>query len=182
MKTNFVCCLRRVALTALVTDLLIATPTRAAVITYAGAQTDLGSGWRTPGVSKPQDIDGDNILGTDGYDLVNLPAVTPSYVSKMTILTTTYLGNGGYAQMDYPTDLSVLFTSGTMNPFPGSGQSADVFQFTLNTNAVGRTIRVGLLVDNLDIATYNGRQPDLGANEWSWCDQRPRRDHGQLFQ
>ena len=155
MKTNFVCRLRRGALTALLAALGIAAPARAAVITYAGAQTNLGSGWRSPGVSKPLDIDGDNVLGTDGYDLVNLPASTPSYVSAMAILTTTYPGNGTYAQIDDPTNLPALFTTGTMNPFPGAGANADVFQFTLNATAVGRTIRVGLLVNNLDLTAYN---------------------------
>jgi hypothetical protein len=155
MKTYLACLLRRGVLTALLTALLNATPTRAAVISYAGAQTDLGPGWRTPGVSKPLDIDGDNIIGTDGYDVVNLPPAQPNYVNTMTILTSTYPGNGSYAQMDDPTSPGNTFTTGTLNPAVGTGASADLFQFSLTGNATNRTIRVGLLVDNLDGANWN---------------------------
>ena len=106
-------------------------------------------------MSKPLDLDGDNVFGTDGYDLVNLPASPPKYVDTMAILTSTYPGNGDYILLDDPANLPALFFTGTMNPFPGVGLSADLFQFTLNSNAAGRTIRVGLLVDNLDIPAFD---------------------------
>jgi len=151
------------ALSLLVTA-LSATAGRPRVLSYAGSQTNLGSDWRTPGVSKPLDIDGDNVLGTDGYYLVNLTQVLPGYVSAAGILTSTYLGNDGYYQMDDPTNPPGLFTTGTMNPFPGPGTNADIFQFILNGNAAGRRIRVGLLVDNLDIAAYNAASLTLVRN------------------
>jgi len=43
------------------------------------AQQDLGSGWRTPSIPKPL-ILMDNILGSDGYYLVNLPAALPAVI------------------------------------------------------------------------------------------------------
>jgi predicted outer membrane repeat protein len=73
----------------------------------------------------------------------------------MTILTSTYPGNGSYAQMDDPTNLPAPFRTGTMNPAPGTGTNADLFQFSLTGNVTNRTIRVGLMVDNLDVAGYN---------------------------
>lgn len=135
MKTNLDCLLRRGALTALLGALVNATPLRAVVIPYAGAQTGLGFGWRTQSVNKTLDLDGGNILGTDGYVLVNLPPVTLGYVSAMTILTSTYPGNGYDAQLDDPNNLPALFTTGTMNPAPGTGTSADLFPFSLTGNA-----------------------------------------------
>src|SRR5712691_4517148 len=127
----------------------------ATVITYVGRQTDYGPGWRTSAVSKPLDLNGDNILGTDGYQVVNRPAVLPAYVSSMAILTTVNAGNANYASMDDPTNASTTFVTGTMNALPPAGVTTNLFLFTLNGNAVGRTIRVGLLVDNLDNYGYN---------------------------
>jgi fibronectin-binding autotransporter adhesin len=128
---------------------------RAAGINYAGVQTDLGSGWRTSSVQKPLDIDGDNVLGTDGYYMVNLPAVLPDYVSQAAILTSTSPGDPSYAFIDDPTRPGNLFETGTMNPVPGPGTSANLFSFTVNSAVAGRWIRIGLMVDNLDSASFN---------------------------
>ena len=155
MKTNLACWLQRGALTALLAAPVNATPTRAADISYAGTMNNVQSGWRYVNFGKPLDLDGDNIFGTDGYFMVNRAPVLPNYVESAAILTSTYPGNSLYYQIDDPTNDPERFITGTMNPFPGTGLSADIFQFTLNTNAVGRTIRVGLMVDNLDIAAYN---------------------------
>lgn len=130
-------------------------------VTFAGAQTNLGVGWRTSSQPKPLDLDGDNVLGSDGYSLVGRTAVLPGYVSLASILTSTYPGNTSYSLLDDPTNLASLFTTGTMNPFPGLGTNANIFQFTLNSNAVGRKIRVGLLVDNLDAASFNASSLNL---------------------
>jgi hypothetical protein len=132
-----------------------------ASILYVGADQNIGSGWRTASVSKPHDVDGNNVLGTDGYHLVNLPATLPSYVGSTAILTSTYPGNANYASIDDPTKTDSLFLTGTMNPSPESGQAVDLFKFTLNTNAMGRTIRVGLLVDNLDGAGWNAHSLEM---------------------
>ena len=83
--------------------LALLTPSlRAAFITTAGVQQDLGPGWRTATTAKTLDADSDNVFGTDGYHVVKRPAVRPAYVSATAILTGTYLGNGGYAAMDDP--------------------------------------------------------------------------------
>jgi hypothetical protein len=76
-------------------------------------------------------------------------------VSAGSILTTTYAGNASYAQIDDPTNPPNLFESGTMNPDVGLGTNVNIYSFTLNSNAVGRQIRVGLMVDNLDISAWN---------------------------
>jgi hypothetical protein len=168
-------------LSILLTLAVFVTPLSAAVIGYAGAQNDLGSGWRTTTVSKPLDLDGDNILGTDGYQVVNRPAVPPNYVSAMAILSSTYPGNGTYAQIDDPINLPALFTTGTMNPSPGTGANANLFQFTLNANAVGRSIRVGLLVDNLDIAGLNATSLTLVQTNGAGATNGPIATTSALF-
>src|SRR6185503_15344998 len=98
----------------------------------------------------------DNILGTDGYQVVNRPAVQPSYMSSMEILAGTSSAPNN-ASMDDPTNAGAMFVTGTMLSNVGFG-AANLFRFTLNGNAVGRTIRVGLLMDNLDNASFN---PDI---------------------
>src|SRR5215510_8719368 len=49
----------------------------AVLITYVGRQIDTGTNWRTAAVNKPLDLNGDNIVGTDGYQVVNRPALLP---------------------------------------------------------------------------------------------------------
>ncbi len=126
-----------------------------ATVTHSGNLTDLGSSWRNPDVSKPLDLDNNQVLGSDGYHLVNLPPVRPSYVAESTILSSTFAGNGGYSLIDDPGQPGGSFLTGAVNPRPGTGSSANLFSFTLNTSAEGRMIRVGLLVDNLDGVHWN---------------------------
>ncbi len=130
-------------------------PMPPAVITYEGTHQDLGGTWRSSGLAKTRDVDGDHVLGTDGYQLVNLPPAKPSYFSTMEPLTGSYSGNPAYAFIDDPLNPGATFMTGTQNPAPGAGRSADVFRFTLNAQAVGRLIRVGVLIDHLDNAAYN---------------------------
>lgn len=154
-------CLAVVAITLC----LLCTTANADVITHPGDQIDLGSGWRTSTVAKPLDIDGNNVLGTDGYQMVNKAAVLPSYVSSMGILSGTYGGNASYASIDdpllVPPNGGGLFVTGTMNPAPGLGNPADLYSFTFNSLASSRTVRVGLMVDNLDGAGFNADSLEL---------------------
>jgi hypothetical protein len=149
-----------------------ATP-RNASITYVGTQYDLGPGWRTSTTNKPLDIDGNNVLGTDGYNMVNLAEVLPAYVSADQILSSTFPGDGGYASIDDPDNLPNLFLTGTMNPDPGTGTNADFYSFTLNSNAFGRTIRVGLMVDNLDGSAFNSLSMEIIQTNRNLADSGP---------
>ena len=63
-------------------------PAAAANINYVGVQYDVEAstntpttGWRNPTPAKPLDIDGDNILGSDGYDVYFEKASNPSYAT-----------------------------------------------------------------------------------------------------
>lgn len=126
-----------------------------ATVTHSGNLIDLGPSWRNQDVAKPLDIDGNQVLGSDGYHLVNLPPVLPSYVSESTIVSSTYPGNAEYSLLDDPGRPDESFLTGTINPGPGAGNSSALLAFKLNASAEGRLIRVGLLVDNLDGAAWN---------------------------
>ncbi len=58
----------------------------AATVNFASVQTTQNGTWRTAGVVKAYDLDGDNVLGTDGYWLVgnNGSQSVPSYVDAFT--------------------------------------------------------------------------------------------------
>lgn len=130
-------------------------------LTPAGVHQDLGPDWRAYWIYKALDLNADNAYGSDGHQMVNLAEVRPNYVSAMQILTGTYPGNPGYAAIADPDDIFNLFLTGTMNPYPGNGVSADLFRFSVNASAAGRVIRVGLMVDNLDFASFNAASLQL---------------------
>ncbi len=124
-----------------------------------GTLADLGSGWRTATLSKGTlSLSGDNILGEAGYWVFGGNAKTqkPNFFTAVTASGSVYGGNGGYISIDNPVTTpgaspSTLVT-GTLNPFVG-GWNTD-FSFIL-TGIVPSLIRIGLMVDNLDIAGYN---------------------------
>jgi hypothetical protein len=116
-------------------------------------------GWRTSSVSK-NDIDGNNVLGTDGWFVAGVvgSVVIPAYLASLTTDPHVYPGNGGYVPIDNPNTTPgatpSLLQSGTLNPFPGTGNPNVDLSFTFGANPPG-TVRLGLMIDNLDIAGYN---------------------------
>jgi len=55
----------------------------AATITQVGVDSSTGGDWRTSGTVKPNDVDGDNIYGTDGYRIASLLGkITPATSSN----------------------------------------------------------------------------------------------------
>ena len=129
-------------------------------ISYVGTQFDLGgaggsgsaSHWRQSSTPKTYALENNNIYGTDGYNVVgaNTRVLVPSYVSGFTVTTSIYPGNSGYATIDDPNSPSSAIVSGTTNP--GSG---DVFTFTTTGSNIPGDIRLGMMIDGLDIAGYN---------------------------
>jgi hypothetical protein len=130
----------------------------AGIITYTGSDMDLGGGWRTSTLSK-FDIDNNNVLGSDGWFVAGgagstqLPAYLQSLVNPGNSI---YPGNGGYASIDDPNSTPGLtpttLVSGTMNPFVSEPHADLILTFG---GSVPTTVRLGLMVDNLDIAGYN---------------------------
>ena len=119
-----------------------------AAITYVGNQynmeeftNDTGVGWRNASTAKSFDIDGDNIIGTDGYDFAGDSTVAslPSYVASVT-------GSGGHGDLnrgliDDPTDPSGA-DIGT--GWHGSGSETIVFQ---GNSLATETLRLSVLYD-----------------------------------
>jgi len=131
-----------------------ANPAQAVTILAAGSNIDLGSGWRTSSVAK-SDIDGNNVLGTDGYRIVgtNARLLTPTYLTNTTQSGNVFGGNAGYALIDDPNTTPgggpTTIRTGTTNPFAGANTEASVFTFTAKNNAP-QTFRLAVLVDNTD--------------------------------
>lgn len=146
----------------------------AATVALAGSDLDVtaaapggGGYWRTSSAAKPNDIDGDNVLGTDGYRYVtdnpggnganDVESVAPSYAT-FNLTGTNYRGNGTYSLIDDPAGGTTR--SGTFNP-QGAGVTGEgtfvsfgTIDFTA-TAVAGETVRIGLMVDNLDYVIFN---------------------------
>lgn len=135
---------------------LAAAPAATAAVTISNgtALVDTGSNWRT----------GSAAFGTAGYYIPGAAQRTalPSFVASVVAGPEVYGGNSGYALIDDPNTTPgaapTKLRSGTFNPFPGGGQgqTATPFTFTLAANTPS-SFRVGLLVDNLDIAAFNAQ-------------------------
>lgn len=140
---------------ATVAALAIATQASAAVITYAGYQDNVDPketsvpatadsyGWRNPTPAKPLDINGDNIIGTDGYAMRGSTSL-PAYITSVTNISG---GGNNFGYMDNPAD-----PTGVDNyhvGFWGSGSSsADLFSFKIQgTDLTGKTLGVAVQYD-----------------------------------
>lgn len=126
-------------------------------LAIAGSDIDLGSGWRSGAV--PSDIDGNGVLGSDGYIFVRGPIeiVSPGYGTLSAISTQIYSGNEDYSLVDDPLTTPGL-TPTTVNGGTWNGGGTDVNRGRLTLNRdllIGETIRVGLMVDNLDFTNWN---------------------------
>ena len=149
---------RATFLLATAAALCVSSQAFAGSVTFVSSDQNLGSGWRTSTVTKGLDVDLNNVLGTSGYFLPNMASSAPAFLSSFGTPTQSYAGNGLYSKIDDPTTTpgitpSTTF-SGTFNPFPGQGVSANILLFTLGVTAPN-TIQVSLMIDNLDVATYN---------------------------
>jgi hypothetical protein len=151
----------RLSLACMVCGLLLGASTTcfASSITYVGSDVDLGSGWRTSTVLK-DDIDGNNVLGSDGWYVAGGSGsqMLPAYITSLVPNSSVYPGNGGYFSIDNPLTMPgpspSTIVSGTLNPFPGTGNATIDLSFTFGAN-VPAIVRLGLMIDNLDIAGYN---------------------------
>jgi len=125
----------------------------AATITYVGGQNNLEAhtndptvGWRNATTVKPLDGDGDNILGTDGYDLSgsSAPLLLPSYV-----LSSAVAGNHNQTRglVDDPADPTGSDIAGGWSGGSGSSGTFGTFVFQ-GTSLATETLRLGVLYDS----------------------------------
>lgn len=147
----------------------------AATVISAGSDIDVsaaapggGGFWRTTTVAKPNDIDGDNILGTDGYRYVtdnaggnganDVVSLAPSYATY-SLTNTNFRGNAGYNLIDNALAPGTT-RSGTFNPTaaPNNAEGAFISFGTISFSRdalANETVRIGLMVDNLDNVIFN---------------------------
>jgi hypothetical protein len=138
----------------------------AGTISYSNTDFDLGGGWRTSSVAKPLDINGNNVLGSDGWYVAGGSGSSsyPSYIANVSLNPSIFSGNASYASIDDPTTTPGLnptqIVSGTFNPGVGTGNPATLFSFQL-TGGIPATIQIGLMVDNLDAPVFNSEAMEL---------------------
>jgi hypothetical protein len=132
--------------------------TTAPSLTHIGTQFGLTStsNWRTVSTAKPFDLGGDDVLGSDGYYMIgnNQRTSQPKYVSSWSVPVSTFGGSPAYAYIDDPDVVppgSSIVYSGTANP---GGSDVLIFSFVLG-GAVPDTIRLTVMMDGLDDATWN---------------------------
>ena len=136
--------------------LLMSVHLSAGTVTFAAAQLDLGSGWRTNSMTKIIDLDGNNILGTDGWFLPDVRNITPTYLTGVVSNPSYYVGNSNYANIDNPiTTPGVTPTtiqSLTWNPAGSTVSTLLSFTFA---GAIPATVQVSVMVDNVDSPQFN---------------------------
>jgi hypothetical protein len=134
----------------------------AATIMHAGGQSnfeahtnDATVGWRNATTLKPLDGDGDNILGTDGYDLSgsSAPLALPSYV-----LSSVVSGNHNQTRgsVDDPLNPTGADIAGGWSGGSGASGTFGTFVFQ-GSSLVTETLRLGVLYDS-DWNLANGTQ------------------------
>lgn len=141
-------------LSLLAASLFLSTMAEAGTVAYVGSDLNLGSGWRTSSVAKT-DIDGDGVLGSDGWIVVGSAGSTslPAYLTGVSTNTAIFGGNEGYYSIDDPLTTPGVtpgtLVSGTWNPGASSGTPLTLVSFTLG-GTIPTTIQIGLMIDNLD--------------------------------
>ncbi len=126
------------------------------------------SGWRNTTPAKPLDIDGDNILGTDGWFLDHTKSV-PSYVSIIKPGANVN-GMSAWGLLDNPSDPSGkddVIVSAFHDTRAGLGDTtAPLIKWVIKGNHLnGKTLRLGVLSDVMDTgtATYTLEQTVGGS-------------------
>jgi hypothetical protein len=140
-------------------------------ITHIGTQFDIEAGtndptfgWRNPSPVKPLDVDGDNILGTDGYR-TSARTSDPSYAITYKLAPNE---NGGGKVYDDPLNPSGddIGLAAFHDASAGNGQeTAPLLGFEITEDLpAGTTLRVGILFDLITVrggantATYSLKQ------------------------
>ena len=120
----------------------------AATITHVGDDVDgTGPNWRTTAVTKPLDVDGNDVYGTDGW---LRPVNNPPSASNPSYLTPTYLVAGNYGDSAVYVDDAALLPGPAVAPDVHSGQmeqsgnTADAIQIDVTSDA---SFRLGVESD-----------------------------------
>ncbi len=144
----------------------------AAVISYVGVQFDVEdatntptAGWRNTTTAKPLDVDGDNVLGSDGYFIYHNRQSVPSYATTIFNPDSNVNRTSRSALWDDPSDPTGADIAGSGQYYdvsiPLGSPSEPLLQVQI-TDAlpVGETLRLGVLFDinSSGTATYTLEQ------------------------
>ena len=132
-------------------------------ITPVGGDLTTNDGWRSTGVAKSLDTDGDDIYGTDGYVLFgsasSAPVAQPSYASAAASPGTSLFGPSGiYVNLDDPAFTGAAAANsqtGTVFRAGGAGVEHDLIVITLSQD---KSFRVGVIQDHHDLAAISPAQ------------------------
>lgn len=168
--------MKRTLITLLALTLTGVASVHAVPIAYTGSQLNVDPkttslpttpdsfGWRNATPVKPLDVDGDNVIGTDGYwgRASNVaPNVIPSYLSFNAIVT----GGNPFGYFDNPLDPTGIDTARI--GFQGTGSvTADLFSVTITVpDLVKQTLGVVVQFDTYGSGTqtYFLEQRDGGV-------------------
>lgn len=147
----------------------------AATITLVGTQFNMETksndptvGWRNTTTAKTLDIDGDNVVGTDGYRTSNR-GLNPSYLTA-TVVATNINNFSSIDDPNNPTGNDI--STGTLHDNnAGLGvETVPLLQFVMTgTVPIGEILRVGILIDGVgsangtNSATYTLKQTVGGS-------------------
>ena len=126
-------------------------------LAFVGADLTTNSEWRTSGVAKPLDIDGDDIYGTEGWQLYGgadpQPSNQPAYVTMVRLAPAIFGGNGSYTGFDTTAGGGADLFCGTAYASPGAAPTDDdLFELTVD---IAGSFRVGAFADHHDVATIS---------------------------
>ena len=159
-----------------------------AAVTFAGSVSNTGnaiSNWSSTATSKTLDLDGNNFYGSDGYAWINnnndgaavgveiaLTQAAPSYTSDIfytgTVGIPNFSGSSSAAQDRLNPDGTGLSNVGYGGINYGTATGAttlqSLFTYTMNRNmSTGETIRVGVVLDNLNLDILGADSLTLSA-------------------
>ena len=157
---------------------LMAGSANAATVSYVDFQSEIegefdtpNEGWRNTSPTKTYDIDGDNILGTDGYWNPSNGTVLPAYVASASKKNVGGDNTGaGFGVMDDPGDPSGTDTWNYGGWRHNSTTELEMATITLSGDAgtllAGQTLRIGWLSDiyNFSGSFYMRVAVDSGGN------------------
>lgn len=132
---------------------LLTTSSNAATILFAGGDTSTSGAWRTTGVAKPLDSDGNDSYGTQGYLIVSASTllVNPTYATVSRTAPAIYGGNAAYTSVDNPTGAGTVTTGIWYNTSAAGAED----NFALITMTSASSFRLGVLVDHGDYLDFN---------------------------
>lgn len=148
-----------ISVTRLVTAAMIsavATPTLASTISYLGTDTLNAAAWRTSTAAKTFQVNGSNVYGTKGYDVLNNDpgniASLPAGVSVSRLAPATYPGNPSYLSIDNPIASGTIISGVWYNAPATPGLTYNFLSITFST---AQSFILGVFTDSADFSVVS---------------------------